>query len=409
MSDSKRVDHNKPIVLKLGKVPNLRSATKRKSIENSPICGLKKKLKMDEAAIQKIISATVLLNNEQYQTMLTENKNELLTAISNQLEPMSKEMSNLSEKYESISATVTENSKDIASLQSSVSDMKKEVKAELLEELGQSHANTNLSAYKYTLSVENEKSAKNIIIHGMKSENPKLDVENLFAKLSIPPTSEYKITSVTKMGREGGDKIPSILVSLENQFQRNEILRHASNLAGGSGLVLDRDVPAAYRAKYKSMKRKAWKHKQFFAVNTQIIFSGHLMQLRYRDKVESGKKDYTLIEEFYPDPLTMCNFVKGNKARHGMIPSSSINAASLELAKEQLLITGLAEMSELKLDALLKKMLKKQEFDNIKGKQMLNGSARLTFGTKSICSKVLNAYNGKVVEGFKFNFEAFEE
>ena len=42
--------------------------------------------------------------------MLTENKNELLTAISNQLEPMSKEMSNLSEKYDSISTAVTENS-----------------------------------------------------------------------------------------------------------------------------------------------------------------------------------------------------------------------------------------------------------------------------------------------------------
>ena len=40
--------------------------------------------------------------------------------------------------------------------------MKKEFKAELLEELGQSHANTNLSAYKYTLSVENEKSAKKL-------------------------------------------------------------------------------------------------------------------------------------------------------------------------------------------------------------------------------------------------------
>ena len=115
MSYSTRVVPNKPIVLKLGKVPNLRSATKRKSIEYSPICSLKKNFKMYEAAIQKIISTTVLLNNEQYQTMLTENKNELLTAISNQLEPMSKEMSNLSEKYDSISTAVTENSKDITS------------------------------------------------------------------------------------------------------------------------------------------------------------------------------------------------------------------------------------------------------------------------------------------------------
>ena len=113
MSYSTRVVPNKPIVLKLGKVPNLRSATKRKSIEYSPICSLKKTFYMYEAAIQKIISTTVLLNNEQYQTMLTENKNELLTVISNQ--PMSKEMSNLSEKYDSISTTVTENSKDITS------------------------------------------------------------------------------------------------------------------------------------------------------------------------------------------------------------------------------------------------------------------------------------------------------
>ena len=54
MSYSTRVVPNKPIVLKLGKVPNLRSATKRKSIEYSPICSLKKILKCMRLLFKKL-------------------------------------------------------------------------------------------------------------------------------------------------------------------------------------------------------------------------------------------------------------------------------------------------------------------------------------------------------------------
>ena len=69
-----------------------------------------------------------------------------------------------------------------------------------------------------------ERANNNIIIHGLKTDLVKEDVEKLFNSLNIPPQNAPKIVSVVQLGKGGGSKVPSILVILQNQYQGNKIL-----------------------------------------------------------------------------------------------------------------------------------------------------------------------------------------
>jgi len=68
------------------------------------------------------------------------------------------------------------------------------------------------------------------------------------------------------------------------------MFRFAKNLP--RGVYFDRDVPLGYRVAYKNMKR----NRKFLHVNTQISFSGHLLQLRYKDKEGGSEKGYTIVD-----------------------------------------------------------------------------------------------------------------
>ena len=76
-------------------------------------------------------------------------------------------------------------------------------------------------------------------------------------------------------------------------------------------VYFDRDIPVGYREAYKNMKRKAYKLRKFLPVTTQIIFAGHLLQLRYKDKEDGLNKGYTIEEEFFLSPESMAKHIKG--------------------------------------------------------------------------------------------------
>ena len=99
------------------------------------------------------------------------------------------------------------------------------------------------------------------------------------------------------------------------------------------------------------MKRKAYKLRKFLPVTTQIIFAGHLLQLRYKDKEDGLNKGYTIEEEFFPSPESMANHIKGNISDGGAAPSTSVNATSLKLQREILILSGIGSVSNLSIDA----------------------------------------------------------
>ncbi len=137
------------------------------------------------------------------------------------------------------------------------------------------------------------------------------------------------------------------------------MFRFAKNLP--RGVYFDRDVLLGYRVAYKNMKRKAYKYRKFLHVNTQFSFSGHLLQLRYKDKEGGSEKGYTIVDEYYPSPEDNSNYIKGNHIKGGSAPAMSVNDASMKKAKETFILSGIDKSSVLTIDSALKKLLKKHD------------------------------------------------
>ena len=383
-------------VLKIKKVGNKRKADN--SIEIS------KKPKMDLEEVKQMISDAVSKTSDAYKVILEENNKKIIAGLDSKLEPLTIEVASLSNKHDTLHDTVSSQGRDMSDLRSTVDSLKSTLKSEIVNEIGDT--SSHLSAYKHTLSVENEKVASNLLIFGLKAENPSEKVKELFSQLSIPSDLAYTIMSVSKMGKDGGERVPTLLVTFQNGFQRNEILKYAKNLP--KGVVFDRDIPLGYREQYKIMKRKAYKHRKFFNCSTQIIFVGHLMQLRYRDRDNSATKSYTIIDEFFPHPNSMANHVKGNSSKAGAAPSVSVNDASLKNAKRTLLLSNIGDATTLTIDAGLKQLLNKSEFDNVQKIDIQHGSAHILCSSPTQCKLIAKNYNGKTANGLKFSFETFD-
>lgn len=403
-----KVDNqDKDTSIKLRKIPNLNSnsGTKRK-LQDSDITDNNKKSKMDPHEVQKTITDAIKQSADAYKAVLEENNSKLISAMDLKIAPLGKEVAVLSEKYDSMHSEITSQGRDMSSLTDTVEQMKASLKAEIVQELTSKNSPNNLSAYKYNLSVENERVNCNLIVHGLKSSNPEEDITSLLSKLSIPSTVSYKIMSVIKLGKDGGERSPSILVIFQNVFQRNEMFRFAKNLP--KGVYFDRDVPLGYRVAYKNMKRKAYKYRKFLHVNTQISFSGHLLQLRYKDKEGGSEKGYTIVDEFYPSPEDNANHIKGNHSKGGATPSTSVNDAAMKKARETFILSGIDKSSILTIDSALKKLLKKHEHDSILKIDIDKGNAIITCDSKTLCQQICKNYNGKSSDGLKLNIELFD-
>ena len=389
-------------ILKIVKVGRLTS-NKRKA--ESSVESIKKP-KMDSEDVQKLIGEAVGKSADAYKVILEENNQKIIAGLDSKLEPIANEVSSLSNKYDSLNSIVSSQGEDMSELKSTVESLKVSMKEDIVNEIEDKNKTSHLSAYKYTLSIENEKVANNLLIFGLKAENPKDAVNELLSKLSIPTEISYTIVSVVKLGKDGGERLPSILVKFQNSFQRNEILKYAKNLP--KGVTFDRDIPMGYREQYKAMKRKAYKYRKWIDCSTQIIFVGHLMQLRYRDRENNTNKSYTIIEEYFPPPESMVNHLKGNSSKGGSVPSLSVNQASLKTAKCTLMLNEIGGASMLTIDAGLKQLLNKAEFESIQKIEVHNGSARILCNSPSQCKHIAKNYNGKSVNGLKLNFDTFD-
>ena len=391
-------------ILKLRKIPNLNSGTKRKlqlseDIEN-------KRSKMDTIEMQQTITDAIKQSADAYKAVMEENNDKIVAAMDLKLAPLVSEVATLSDKYDTLHTEYVKQGNDMSSMRDTIEQMKDTLREEIVQELSSKSSPNNMSAFKYTLSVENEKVSCNLLVHGFKSAKPKEDILNLFSSLSIPTSVTYQITSVVKLGKDGGERNPSILVTFQNGFQRNEMLRFAKNLP--KGVYFDRDIPVGYREAYKNMKRKAYKLRKFLPVTTQIIFTGHLLQLRYKDREDGVNKSYTIEDEFFPTPESMANHIKGNISNGGTTPSTSVNETSLKIARETLVLAGIGNANNLSIDAALKKILKKHEHDSILKIEVEKGSAIITCDSRTLCQQICKNYNGKTIDGLKLNIDSFD-
>lgn len=338
-----------------------RQGTKRKSSSTSSPDS--KKSKMNNEEFRTILAETIRESSVANQAALDETKREILSAIDTKISPIASDVAELKSQYSSMQVNTDNQGQDIDKLREEMKEMKESFEKNVMKVVADKGTASDSSSYKITLATIIDKANRNLIIHGLKTDKPMDEVQALFNSLKLPVNIQTSIVSVVQLGKGDGVKIPSILVCLKNQFQRNDLFKSAKNLP--AGVSFDRDIPQGYREAYKRMRRQAWKYRNLFEVQTQIVFTGHQMQLRYKDIEEGSKKSFKILEEFYPKPEHLVTPNLGNSVKPGTHPSTSISKDALEKAKNKLIITGIGKRDKSEVDTLLKKVLKTQEYDAI--------------------------------------------
>lgn len=242
-------------------------------------------------------------------------------------EPIKIDLQQLKETTSAIAGDCEENRGEIKKIQNEMEILKQTIKDEIKNEIKGEIENSQISAYKLSVARDIEKTAMNLVIHGLKPITNET-VKSLFDGLGVQG-GKVDIKRVISLGK--GNEAKTCLVELGDASQRNLILGALGPNKLPAGVKIDKDCPPSFREKYKEFKTAAYKYKTFFQVKTQVVFVGSEMVLRYKDKDSSNA--YTILDTFTPSPQKEKQSGAGNKTTGGVAPSVSISPGKIGVAK----------------------------------------------------------------------------
>jgi hypothetical protein len=313
--------------------PPASKSLKRKSVSNSTLSPkAKKSRKMDESDFERIAKA------------IDDSRGSTLTAMKDMLEeanrPIKEQLGNLERATDHISVECDANKKSIEGLKAQMTGLKDSIKEELKSEMRTELGASKDAAHRLNVEKEIDKVAGNIIIHGLKPHTAE-DVATLLESLNFPSEVKTGVKRVVPLGR--GDNVKSILVELSDPASRNPLLGNIDFKKLPRGVRIERDVPLAFREEYQKFSSEAHKLRKFCDFQTRIIFVGHEMQLKYKEK-GLPSKGYVIHKTFSPSPS---KFAKkgstGNKQQgEGAAPSKRITEDMINEAKKSFIITEMS-------------------------------------------------------------------
>ena len=152
------------------------------------------------------------------------------------------------------------------------------------------------------------------------------------------------------------------------------------------------------------MRRTSWKIRNYFQVQPQIVFQGHILQLRYR---EGKDKAYTIREEYFPKPKDALNRVKGNATEGGIIPSACITAESIGNAKKALILASKDTPAIQILKEKLKGILKDKDYESINWWEQKGKFWFLRFASEDQAKIVCLAYKDQLKKEADYSLSTF--
>lgn len=403
-----KIDKNNPskITIQLDK----EGARKRKMTndQESGQEGSSKKNRIDDAELRKIVEATARSVREEVEEAIMKGQQRteenIVKTMQDQLGPIKTSLEKLESKQYDIEEGQRKQEERINRLQERmeggggiVQECKDQMKKEIREEMKKDIE----AAYKFSLASEVAMHNKNLIIHGLSPKDANKELIDLMEKIVPGNSFTFKVEVLGK--REEGKKM-TILVRFCSPFERNQVLANAKNVP--KGVSLDKDIPVAYREKYKHFRRKAFRLKQATKVNTQIAFVGHLMQLRARD---SADKQFTIIEEYYPEVRKAVNSIAGSNVDTSLAsPNIGTLQTKLAEATKMFTLSGLEGMTPMNLDKVLTDIMSKTDRSLIEDMNMIGNVAFITCKDKDSCSKLVMRYNGRKAGSVTLNCEKVE-
>ena len=358
------------------------------------------KSKMAKSDIEEMMKGQLSEINKLLSDVKDDIKQSLNSDFTESLKPVKEKLDDLSSQYASMERKNEERDEKLEKLNTQMLNMKDTLKGDILKEIGREMNLKNENAHKAMLAKEIEKCSVNVVVHGFKSTEPEKDIRELAKKMQSK--EPFNIIKVTTLGKGKEEKPPPILIVFGTEFQRNNFLKNAKDFPKGA--ILEKDIPVHYREEFKKFRREQWKNKSFFGVQAQIIFTGHLMQLRYRD---DPTKAYTILKEFFPSEEHIAKTsTKGNK-NDLLPPSNSIDKDAIDVASKTVIWSGIKSETPTSLREILGTILDAKRLDQICEIKINNGKAKLICRSPTTAKSVFDATNGRSVGDTKINLSLF--
>ena len=286
------------------------------------------------------------------------------TQLNKLREDTATKLSNMQEEFSQLKSTVTEvAANNLEELKDSLvpivkNEVVNEVKTELKGEFKAIDA-----IWKANLADKVWEAEHNLLVFNCSVSKTAMDdsKEFLEKEMSIDAETMNKLhlKRATRLGKGKNNQPPPLLLQFSHPSDRNSVLSHSKNLKG-KPFKIEKDVPKMYKKTHSSFKEEAWKLREQFGYQTNIVFNGHLMILQIKNRnSDSEKFHYTNYKEYFPPPRESLSPYKnslpvppGTRATPPISPTARTKAeASIFMSGMKTAITS--DLMRTKLDEIL--------------------------------------------------------
>ena len=202
------------------------------------------------------------------------------------------------------------------------------------------------SAWNAMKSQEVEVHEHNMIVFNLKTSGTNLvKAAGDFLKDQMKvPDEDLLRTSIKHaytLGKGKDGKPPPLLIRFGHPSERNHILTFSKNIVDKK-ISVEKDIPKAYQKEHKVFKEIAYKLRNMpeLEFQTQIIFDGPYMRLRYRKKSSEGDKFHYIIHSSWKPPMETAPPEKSSlKTPIGSKPTTAPGLDILEKANASIFMT----------------------------------------------------------------------
>jgi DNA-binding cell septation regulator SpoVG len=278
-------------------------------------------------------------------------------------------------------------------LQNQVETQRETLKEEIKNDLMGEFKVLGDATHKALLAQEIEKTASNIVLHGFKPKDAKKDIQSIFS--SIAKDEEIEVKNVRIIGGKGN----TMIVTLGNEYQRNSILRESRHLP--NGVTVDKDVPKCYKKKYDNLKKEAWRQRSFFNLKTQIIFTGHLLQLRIK---EDGK-GFIIHTEFCPSPQELFN--QSKTGADNLPPTNITTMEAKDKAARSFVVSNYHQLTADEIRRNIDAIIPPSESGKIQEVEIAGRYAKIICSTVNNAKDLATQLNKKKIGDFEFSTSTY--
>ena len=166
---------------------------------------------------------------------------------------------------------------------------------------------------------------KDVMLYGFRSEggtNISSEIEKKVFE-EIMNINDINIRA-DKIGTLPSDRPQPLKISFSSVDQRNKVLGQAFRLP--RALSIEKCIPRRYRPVNKEFRRLGWELKQVDkTLVTRTVFKGHKLVLEMKQKDEDDVKfDWTIVKEYFPEPISPTDRQEISRNREGLRPSKTI-------------------------------------------------------------------------------------